>query len=263
MKKIRIFLIEDNRILRDGLQKLAESQSDMTLAGTACSGDENILPAVRKSKAQVVLIGSGSREKNGPELLHLLKHAMPELKLIGIGLAEEGEEIAGFVKAGASGIIMKDAGSDDVLETIRWVAREEKVILPILSAQFFPSHDVPGAGTVDDELELSAAPLTKREQEIVQLIADSSSNKEIARRLNIAIFTVKSHVHNILVRLGLHSRLQIARYALGVKSPVMNAALPPLQNILSLHDMQRMRKNADASRTALPLRPRQKKYALM
>lgn len=219
MKKTRIFLIEDNRILVDGLSKIVNGEDTMTLIGIA-GGSDDVVSKVRKARPQIVLVGTIARNESGAYIARQLKSALPEVKIIGMWLSASRSDIADFVKAGAAGFILKDAGTADVLDTIRWVARESKVILPFISDTLFSDRQ---KQTPQPSAEPSAnepVPLTKREREIVQLIADSSTNKEIARRLNIATFTVKSHVHNILVRLGLHSRLQIAKYAL-VSQPLL------------------------------------------
>jgi DNA-binding NarL/FixJ family response regulator len=232
MKKTRIFLIEDNRILLDGLSKLVDGQHDMMLAGTARGGDD-VLQKVRKARPHIALVGTVVLDESGALIARSLKSEMPDLKIIGMGLSASRSDIADFVRGGATGFILKDAGPADVLETIRWVARESKVILPFIpDTLFLHKTKQPSEAALDDQNNLGA-PLTKREREIVQLIADSSTNKEIARTLNIATFTVKSHVHNILVRLGLHSRLQIAKYAFVSQPLAGNTYIHPIEEYRS------------------------------
>jgi DNA-binding NarL/FixJ family response regulator len=116
-----------------------------------------------------------------------------------------------IMEAGAAGFILKDASIKDFLETIRLVARGENVLPPLLTGTLF-SHVVEhalrrGKGKLTD-----AVRMTKREREIIALIAEGMSNKEIAERVNLSIYTVKSHLHNIMDKLALHSRLQIAAH---------------------------------------------------
>jgi DNA-binding NarL/FixJ family response regulator len=122
------------------------------------------------------------------------------------------EDVIGFIKAGASGFIVKDATIDDFVRTIRSVAEGADVVPPSLTATLL-SHIVDQAVSRSTEAVLEAVSMTKREREITSLIAEGMSNKEIAQRLNIATYTVKSHVHNILEKLALHSRLQIAAHS--------------------------------------------------
>jgi DNA-binding NarL/FixJ family response regulator len=128
-----------------------------------------------------------------------------------MGLIPSQLDIIEFVEAGAAGFILKDATIEDVLETIRSVARGRRVLPPLLTGSLF-THVIEqalrrGKGTLPD-----AVRMTKREREIIVLIADGMSNKEIAQRLNLSTYTVKSHVHNILEKMALHSRLQIATH---------------------------------------------------
>jgi DNA-binding NarL/FixJ family response regulator len=136
---------------------------------------------------------------------------MPEVKVIGMGLIPTQSDIVEFVEAGASGFIMKDAKGVDFLGTIRSVAKGSKIIPSPLIGSLF-AHVVDQAFKGGKRRPNGAVRMTKREREVIVPIADGLRNKEIAERLNIAIHTVKSHVHNIMEKLALHSRLEVARY---------------------------------------------------
>jgi DNA-binding NarL/FixJ family response regulator len=114
------------------------------------------------------------------------------------------------VEAGAAGFILKDATIEDVLRTIRAVARGTRIIPPLLTESLFTHvvHHALRKGNLT-----GAARMTKREREIIVLIAEAMSNKEIAQRLNLSTYTVKSHIHNILEKMALHSRLEIATHS--------------------------------------------------
>jgi DNA-binding NarL/FixJ family response regulator len=206
MSKIRIFLIEDNRLLRDGLTAMLNAQEDMRVVA-ASGGQENAAVKARSAKAQVVLV-----DQSNLRVVSSIAEKNPELRVIGMGLIPTQSDIVEFVQAGASGFLLKDASVKEVLMTIRSVADGEKVIPPPLTASLF-SHVVDHALKNGNGQARKAVIMTKREREIIALIADAFSNKEIASQLNIATYTVKSHVHNILEKLALHSRLQIARYS--------------------------------------------------
>ena len=128
-----------------------------------------------------------------------------------MGLIPSQLDIVEWVEAGASGFILKTATVDDFLATIRSVARGTKVLPPSLAGSLF-SHVIESAIRKGKGNLTIAVRMTKREREIVLLIGEGLSNKEIAVRLAIAPYTVKNHVHNILEKLALHSRLQIAMY---------------------------------------------------
>ena len=128
-----------------------------------------------------------------------------------MGLIPSQLDIIEIVQAGAAGFILKDASIEEFLETIRSVARGEKVLPPLLTGSLF-SHVVEHALRQGKEKLSEAVRMTKREREIIVLIAEGMSNKEIADRLNLSTYTVKSHVHNVMEKLALHSRLQIAAH---------------------------------------------------
>ncbi len=203
--KIRIFLIEDNRLLRDGITAMINEQADMKVVGASGAHDITLLNA-RTVRAQVILV-----DLSGLRIVSSLAKTSPELKVIGMGLIPTQLDIVEFVQAGASGFIMKGAPVEDFLKTIRTVARGGKV-LPLLLTHSLFSHVVEHALKKGKRELTNAVRMTKREREIISLIAEGLSNKDIARRLNVATYTVKSHVHNILEKLALHSRLQIANH---------------------------------------------------
>jgi len=210
MSKIRTLLIEDNRLLRDGITAMINGQADMKVVA-ASGGSDNIMLKAHAVKPRVILIDLGLRNQNGVRIVRSVGTEMPEVKVIGMGLMPTQLDIVEFVQAGASGFIMKDATVKDFLATIRSVANGGKVIPPPLTNSLF-SHVVEYAVKKGNGQLNRAVGMTKREREIIALIADALSNKEISQRLNIATYTVKSHVHNILEKLALHSRLQIAKY---------------------------------------------------
>jgi len=208
MRKTKILLIEDNRILRDGIKALINEQPDLKIVA-ATEGNHDTLLKARTLKPQVVLLDLGLRNENGLRVVATLTKELPQTKVIGMGLIPSQLDIVEFVEAGAAGFILKDATIEDVLGTIRAVARGTKILPPLLTESLF-THVVDhalrkGKGKLPD-----AARMTKREREIIVLIAEGMSNKEIAQRLNLSTYTVKSHVHNILEKMALHSRLQIA-----------------------------------------------------
>ena len=210
MAKTRILLIEDNRLLRDGIRAVIDKQADLkTLAATGGSHDPLLL--ARALKPHVVLIDLGLRNKNGLHIVASLTRELPDTKVIGMNLIPSQQDIVEFVQAGAAGFILKDATIEDVLSTIRAVARGIRILPPLLTGSLF-THVVEHALRKGNGELPSAIRMTKREREIIALIADGLSNKEIAGRLSIEIYTVKSHVHNILEKLALNSRLQISAY---------------------------------------------------
>ena len=211
MPKIRILLIEDNRILREGITAMINRQGDVTVAAVS-DGRDNTLTKARTVKPHLVLLDLGLDSQNSLEIVQTVKKELPRIKIIGMGLAPTQSDILEFVHAGAEGFILKNASVEDVIKTIRTVAGGETVLPPLMTGSLF-SQVAEHAPLKGKRNLRGAVRMTQREKEVIALIVEGLSNKQISDRLNIATFTVKSHVHNILEKLALHSRLQIANYA--------------------------------------------------
>jgi DNA-binding NarL/FixJ family response regulator len=210
--KIRVLLIEDNRLLREGITSMLNEQPDIRAVSATGNGDA--LEKAKRIKPQVVLLDLGLRSQNSLRVAESVKREYPKAEIVVMDLMPAQAEIVEFVEAGVAGFILKDATIDDFLHTIRSVADGKKVLPPSLTSSLF-SHIVEYAvhsGKADRLMR--AVKLTRREHEVVDLIARGMSNKEIARELNIALHTVKSHVHNTLEKLALHTRLELASFAL-------------------------------------------------
>jgi DNA-binding NarL/FixJ family response regulator len=217
MNKIRILLVEDNRILREGIAAMLNGESDMAVMPSS-GNNGGTLSEVRKSKPHLVLLDLGLRNQNGLAVVTALTKEFPKVKVIGMGLIPSQLDIIEWVEAGASGFILKDATVKDFVGTIRSVAGGTKALPPTLAGSLF-SHVIENAIKKGKGKLTDAVRMTKREREIIALIAEGLSNKEIAQRLNVATYTVKSHVHNILEKLALHSRLQIAMFTHNEEAP--------------------------------------------
>jgi DNA-binding NarL/FixJ family response regulator len=210
MRKIRILIIEDHRVLRDGIADMLNKEADMSVVAAIGSGN-NIFSKAVKLKPHVILLDMSLKYYKEASVVEAIREKIPETKVIGMGLIPTQSDMVEFVEAGVSGFIMKDALVKEFITTVRLVALGTKVLPPLLTGSLF-SHVIAHALKQKKRNLSAAVRMTKRERDIIVLIADGMSNKEIARRLNIATHTVKSHVHNILEKLALHSRLQIAKF---------------------------------------------------
>jgi DNA-binding NarL/FixJ family response regulator len=215
--KISLLLIEDNRLLREGIAAMLNEQPDLAVVGTAPGGDA-VLPLVREAKPQLVLLDSALGEHDSLRLLEAVKEVSPEIRVIVMDLLPT-PDIVEFVAAGCSGFILKDASLEVFVSTIRSVANGIPVLPPPLTSTIF-SHVAQQAVRRDPGAVREAVTMTRREREVVALIGEGLSNKEIAERLGIALHTVKSHMHNVLEKLALHSRLQVAAYAHRDRDPI-------------------------------------------
>jgi two-component system response regulator NreC len=210
MKQIKILIIEDNRVLRNGITAMLNKQTDMHVVATIGSGNNIILKA-SQIQPHIILMDLSLTSFRESSVVQSIRKKIPETKVIGMGFIPTQSDIVEFVEAGASGFILKSATVKEFLGTIRSVAQGEKILPPSLTGSLF-SHVIEIALKQKKGKLTNAVRMTKREREIIALIADGMSNKEIAEQLNIATHTVKSHVHNIMEKLALHTRLQIAKF---------------------------------------------------
>jgi DNA-binding NarL/FixJ family response regulator len=206
---ISVALIEDNRLVREGISALLSQHADLRVVARGSSGEMAML---RKVNPQVVLLDLGLRNGDSLRVAEKVKKEFPDSKVIVMDLLPLHEDIVEFVHVGVSGFIMKDATIDDLVNTIRSVAEGAHVLPPQMTKSLFSqiAKDAVARGRPN---VLTSVRMTPREREVINLIAEGLGNKEIARRLNIATHTVKSHVRNIMEKLTLHTRLQIAAYA--------------------------------------------------
>lgn len=211
MKKIKLLLIEDNRLLRDGIITMLKQQKDIDILTISANSNVSIAN-IRKLKPNIILLDLGLHNRNSLTVVKLVKKDFPNAKVIVMDIAPLPGDINLFVKAGASGFILKDATFDEFLSTIYSVAKGINIPSPDLK-DFLFSRIVEHALKGDKTKLKEAIRMTKREREVIALIGDGLSNKEIAQSLNISNFTVKSHIHNIMEKLTLHTRLEIANYS--------------------------------------------------
>ncbi|MBN2413063.1 response regulator transcription factor [candidate division KSB1 bacterium] len=210
-KSIHLFIVDDNRLLREGLVSMLDDQEDLVVIGTASSGDE-ALEQIKDLRPEVALIDIGMPDKDGIEVTQVLYQDAPEVKVIILGMIDLTDEIIQCIEAGAAGYVLKEASFDYLVETIRSVHRGESFCSPQMTASLF-TRIAELAIERMPKIPTSSVKLTNRELEIINLIAEGLPNKEIAQRLFIETQTVKNHVHNILDKLQLHNRLEAVQYA--------------------------------------------------
>jgi len=211
MKKIRLLLIEDNRLLRDGILAILKPHKDILII--AASGDgKDTLVKIKELKPNVVLLDLGLRSQNSLHVVEIVKKDFPEAKIIVMDLAPVQADILQYVKAGANGFILKDASLNDFLITIRTVSEGATVLPPLLVDSLF-SQIVDHAVREGKSKLNEAVKMTKREREVISFLGEGMSNKEIGQKMHVSTYTVKSHIHNIMEKLALHTRLEIANYS--------------------------------------------------
>lgn len=205
---ITVAIIDDNRLVREALTAMLNRLPDVRVV--ALDAPDQAMAA--EMTAQVLLLDVGLRDQDSLGVAAALKQAHPDARIILMDLLPVNEEIMEFVNAGVSGFVLKDASFDEFVATIRSVAAGTKVLPPRMAESLF-SQIAREADGQERAHVLEDVRMTPREREVIDLIGEGLSNKEIAQRLNIATHTVKSHVRNVMEKLALHTRLQIAAYS--------------------------------------------------
>ena len=209
---VPVFLIRDNREIRNGLAAMLNAQG-LKLVATA-QGRAGALRQVTRMKPQLVLIDAALSGRAGLKLVQSVRKASPGTRVIVTNLLAADQQIVVFARAGVSGFIMQDASATEFVQTIRTVADGGSVLPSRLVGSLF-DHVASQALTLGKRDGNATRRLTAREKEVTGLIARGLSNKDIAGRLDIAAHTVRSHVHNILEKLALNTRLEVAAHANG------------------------------------------------
>ena len=209
-KVISVALIEDNRLMREGIAALLDQTGLCRVVASAPMGDTTLL---REAKPEVVLLDLGLSNGDSLRVAETVRKEFPDAKVVVMDLLPVHEELVEFVNVGVSGFIMKDATLDDLVHTIRVVADGGHMLPPQMTSTLFSQIAREALARGREEEALDAVRMTPRERQVVDLIGDGLSNKHIARELDIAPETVKSHVRNIMEKLALHTRLQIAAYS--------------------------------------------------
>ena len=211
MKKIRLLLIEDNRLLHDGIISMLKNQHDIKIVMVS-ENIKNTVKGIGQLKPDIILLDLDLRNRNSLTIVEVVKKDFPNAKVIVMDLAPVLGDVNLFVKAGASGFILKNASPDDFLETIRAVAEGANILPSNLTDSLF--SEIIDRALKGGKVKLKdAVRLTKREREIIGLIADGLSNKEIGQKLSVSDFTIKSHIRNIMEKLTLHTHLEVANYS--------------------------------------------------
>ena len=206
-RRITVAVVDDNRLVREALAAMLSRVADLNIVSAALAD-----PAfMEQTRPDVLLLDVGLGDDDSLNVAAALSKRFAATKVIVMDLLPMSDDIVQFVNAGVCGFMLKDATFDEFVATIRSVAAGNKVLPPRMTESLFSqiakSVESAGPAPVLDDVRM-----TRREREVIELIGEGLSNKEIAQRLNIASHTVKSHVRNVMEKLALHTRLQIAAY---------------------------------------------------
>jgi two-component system nitrate/nitrite response regulator NarL len=205
MAPIRLLIVDDHTMFRQGLVSLLQGEAEFQVVGQAAGGQE-ALRLAGELQPDVVLMDVMMPEMGGVEATRRLLETTPHARILMLTVSEEDEDLLAAIQAGARGYILKNADADALLEAIRRVHAGEAVLSPAVTLRVLQAVR---AATPPPARE---KPLTPREQEVLWLLARGASNCQIAETLMISENTVKTHVGHILEKLGIHSRHQVAAY---------------------------------------------------
>ncbi len=205
--KIRVVIVDDHELIRQGLKKILEIEKDILVAGVAEDGESGILMA-QELEPDVMLLDINMKGLNGIKTLKRIKDMKLPVKVIMLTIHNDREYLLETVKLGAAGYVLKDTGTDGLVAAIRTVNEGSSYIHPSLTDE--TREELVHKAVVSDP---EKDKLTRREIEVIALIADGLNNKEIAERLFISEKTVKNHVSNLFKKISVTDRTQAAIFA--------------------------------------------------
>lgn len=206
--KIRVILVDDHQVLRDGLRLLLESESDMLVAGEAASGEEGVELA-KEIRPDVAVVDLGLPDISGMEVTRRLGTELPTLRVVVLSMHTSKEFIVGAIEAGAYGYVPKSTTHESLLEAIRKVHNGEKYLHPLGASALMETYS-----ESENSEELLFQELTDREQEVFRLSALGFTSKEIGERLIISPKTVDTYRHRAFDKMGIEHRSELVSLAL-------------------------------------------------
>ncbi|MGA1995983.1 MAG: response regulator transcription factor [Bryobacteraceae bacterium] len=204
MKRIRILLADDHAVVRQGFKMILAEQPDMEIAGEAANGREAVELA-EKIKPDVVVMDVAMPELNGIEATRRLAASAPHTRVLALSMHKDSVYVREILRAGARGYLLKDSPAQDMLAAVRAVAGGEGYISPAVSSAVLDDY----RKHVTNPIDL----LTSREREVLQMLAEGKTNKEIATVLKLSVYTVDAHRGRIMEKLNVHSINELVRFA--------------------------------------------------
>ena len=206
----RVLIADDDDLMRAGLAELLSGETDIEIVGQARSGREAVERA-RRLDPEVVLMDVRMPDMDGIAATAELGRAVPDARVVILTTFEQDEYIFGALRAGASGFLLKRTRPEELIAAVHTVAAGESLLSPSVTSRVIQRMAQQPTPDLADQVKLDE--LTKREREVLELVAGGFSNREIAAELVIEEATVRSHVRRILMKLGLRDRVQIVIFA--------------------------------------------------
>jgi DNA-binding NarL/FixJ family response regulator len=212
MKKIKILFADDHAIVRDGLRLLFKSDSQFTIVGEAANGIE-VLDLLNKSKPDIAVLDISMPKLNGIETTKIIKEKYPDIRILILTIHENEEYIQQMILAGADGYVVKNAEKKEIFDAVRAVANNETYFSPGVSKVLLEGLIKRTREKENVETDIYNK-LTRREIEVLRLIAEGFTSKEISQKLFLSISTVNSHRMNMMKKLDIHDSTSLVKYAI-------------------------------------------------
>jgi two-component system response regulator NreC len=206
---IKIFVADDHRILREGLRSMIEKMSEVQVVGEAGNGREAVR-LVTERKPDVVIMDVNMPDLNGIEATRLLLKELPAVKVIGLSMYSDKRFVAGMLRAGASGYLLKAGAFEELATAIQTVMAGDIYLSPRVTGVVIEDY----VGRLTQEKSAPTKTLSLREREVLQLLAEGKSSKDIASHLHVSEKTVHTHRQHIMEKLNLHSIAELTKYAI-------------------------------------------------
>lgn len=207
MDRIRVLIADDHTIVREGVRLLLDAQPDITVVGEAADGNQ-VLSLARSLTPDIVLLDIGMPLMNGLEATRALKAELPKINILILTMHEGEDYFFRILAAGASGYVLKGAGSSELLNAIRAVYQGGVYLYPTMAKKLMTDY------IKNQQVGAEVDPLTPRERQVLKLIAEGKTNREIAEELVLSLNTVQTHRLHLMEKLNLHNRSELIKYAL-------------------------------------------------
>lgn len=203
---VRVLLVDDHQLMREGLRRILEGTRGIQVVGEAHDG-RSALAAVGEARPDVIVMDVGMEGMNGIEATQRLRRDHPVVRVVALSTYSDKRYVRNMIRAGAVGYVLKESASDDLLRAVQAAARGEHYLSPRVTGCLIESRSPAGDSPTAFEL------LGAREREVLKLMAEGKTSKEIAAELELAIKTVETHRRNIAQKVGLHSVAELTKYA--------------------------------------------------
>ncbi len=209
---IRILIADDHTLVRQGIRMMIEAQPDLQVVGEASDGNEAIRLA-QELGPDLIVMDIAMPDLDGLQATRIIKRDHPDVKILAVTMHEGEDYFFKILAAGASGYVLKRAASSDLITAIHAVARGEVFLYPAVAKKLVADYLQRVQSNEHSDKE-SLDGLTSREREVLTLVAEGLSNREISERLTVSLSTVQTHYAHIVEKLNLHNRTELVKYAL-------------------------------------------------